>query len=194
VSFTVVSIDRTTLPAALLVLAKGQSRITNALEDDYVTELIAQAIDDTERASNATIFERVLQATNDLLALQSLAWWGFPFEYCAAFVRVALPFNNVQSVTATDADSLDVSAGYVVIQADPGGVSAAYLQAPTQAPGATPIAFEFVAGLPDVAKIAPSLRRAILRRFSALYENREATLTLAAPLEPGEAMVWRPDV
>jgi hypothetical protein len=178
----------------MLTLAKAQSRVTHARDDAYITELLGQSIDDVERTANATVFDRTITQTADWLAP---AYWigGAPASCIPGWISAPLPFNNVRTLTAVDADGVDVSDAYVVRQADPGGVAPAYLEGPiVAAPAAAGVVLTFAAGMVDPTKIAPALRRMILRRCAALYENREAPLTLAEPMDDGAPLVWRPSV
>jgi uncharacterized phiE125 gp8 family phage protein len=182
------SIDRTTLPAAFLPLAKSQSRIEHDRDDALVTEHLAQAIDDVERLTNACIFERETELEGDQLGDPVLAW-ATP----VARTWLALPFNNVSALVVTDAIGVDVSTSYRIKQRDLGGVGTAWLQGPDVAPAA-PILFAFTAGMGTIDEIAPALRRLILRRAAALYEFREAALPLTADDLAREPALWRPDL
>jgi len=193
-SYTVESIDRTALPAAFLPLAKSQSRIPHDRDDAFLTEQIAQAIDDIERQTNSTFFERIIVLDP---ALAWAPWWSSDLAGVALpsdCVLVNLPFNNVTALVVLDTDGLDISANYEVAQTDPGGVGACALVAPATAPAPAANRFTFTAGCPDLDAMSPSVRRAILRRTAALYENREAPEGLAEPMEPGAPLLWRPDV
>jgi hypothetical protein len=187
-----VTIDRTTLPEALVALAKSQSRITTTLDDAYVTELLGQAIDDVERLANSNLFDATYTATVDPQIW--CPWWcpapGFTWN-TADQVAVTLPVNNVRSFTAVDADSNDLSASYSITQTEPGGVGRTLLWGPLPQAGASTITFTFTCGVTDPADLVPSVRRGILRRFAALYENREAPLDITDPDSVG---LWRPAV
>lgn len=188
-SYTVTAIDRTALATALLNLAKAQMRVIFTRDDAYITDLLAQAIDDIERQANTTLFERTIELVPE--GCWTPWWqadWPAPPSDSAYF---ALPFTNVSELVVTDATGADVSAGYAVQQVDPGGASAAVLVTPIPFPG-TGTLFVFTAGVSDPTLLAPSVRRAILRRCAALYENREAPLTIAEPLDAGDPLVWRP--
>jgi hypothetical protein len=188
----VISIDRAGLPDALLDLAKSQSRVQHTRDDAYFTELLGQAIDDVERAGNTTLFERVI-----VLGVEDVTppWW---LTRCATWnteaQHLALPFNNVTQLVVLASDGItDVSSEYDYTQTDLGGVGTTLLVLPTTAPVAGTI-FTFTAGFTDPDKLAPSVRRAILRRCAALYENREAPLAIDDPTEAGAPLLWRPDV
>lgn len=183
------TIDRATLPPLFLDLAKSQARIVTSDDDALITEQLAQAIDDVERLTNATIFERTFELTSDDLASSPLWAWATP----ASPNWISLSFNNVSAFVATDADSVDVSDQYRLRQRDPGGVGTSYLQGPATMPAA-PITFAVTAGMKTLDTIAPALRRVILRRFAALYEYREAALPLTVNDLTGEPSLWRPDL
>ena len=187
-------IDRDTLPAALLVLAKAQSRVTHTRDDAYLLELVGQSIDDIERQTNATIFDRTLSA---LAGAFVPGYWSGPYPAGAVpgTLYTKLPFNNVRTLTATDEDDTDLSLLYQVLSTDPGGVGTAVLVGPVwDAATAAGVVLAFEVGMTDPASIAPALRRAILRRCAALYENREAPLTLTEPDDATAPLLWRPAV
>jgi uncharacterized phiE125 gp8 family phage protein len=183
------TIDRTTLPAALVPLAKAQAKVEHARDDVLIAEHLAQAIDDVERVTNATLFERTI--TTD--AVDLVGWPLYAWATPGSGNWIGLPFNNVSAFVATDADGLDVSSGYRVRQADIGGVGTAWLQGPTTV-ATPPITFAITAGLKTPDAIAPALRRLILRRAAALYEYREAALPLSADDLADEPALWRPDL
>lgn len=184
-----VAVNRDALPALFLPLAKSQARIDHDRDDALVTEHLAQAIDDVERLTNATIFERTIGATSWEVAGAPLWAWAVP----GSPNWISLTFNNVITFGAIDAAGVDVTTLYTLRQADPGGVGTAWLQGPA-APPAQPVSFIIVAGARDLDGIAPALRRLILRRAAALYEYREAALPLSADDLTGEPALWRPDV
>jgi hypothetical protein len=184
------TITRDVLPSLFLPLAKSQAHVDHDDDDAYLTELVAQAIDDVERITNATIFERTITAASTEVAVAALWSWAVP----GSANWISLPFNNVRDFAATDADLVDVSAAYTLRQVDPGGVGTAWLQGAAAAPAALPITFDIVAGMHALEEIAPALRRLILRRTAALYEYREAALPLSADDLNGEPALWRPDL
>lgn len=183
------TIDRTTLPAAFLELAKAQARVTHAEDDALITEQLAQAIDDVERLTNATIFERQMTLTPPELGLDLLAW-----AVSGSGNWISLPFNNVSALEVLDGAGTDISAAYTIKQRDPGGTGTTWLQGPATAPTPAPATFTFTAGMKTTGGIAPALRRLILRRAAALYEFRESALPLTADDLAGEPGLWRPDV
>lgn len=183
------TIDRQALPAALLALAKAQARVDHDRDDLLLTEQLAQAIDDVERLTNATLFERVLSVDSRDLVTPPLWSWALS----GSGNWIGLPFNNVTALVATDADGLDVSAGYRIRQADLGGVGTAWLQGPSVV-ATLPVVFTITAGLATPDAIAPALRRLILRRTAALYEYREAALPLSDSDLASEPSLWRPDL
>jgi hypothetical protein len=188
----VVTVDRAGLPDGLLDLAKSQSRVQHARDDAYLTELLGQAIDDVERSANTTLFERVI-----VLGVEDVTppWWRTDCAPCAPDAQhLALPFNNVTQLEVLAPDLVtDISADYAVTQTDLGGVGTAILVLPVTAP-ATGTVFTFTAGFTDPTKLSPSVRRAVLRRCAALYENREAPLAIDEALEAGAPLLWRPDL
>jgi uncharacterized phiE125 gp8 family phage protein len=188
------NLDRDTLPPLMLDTAKAQSRIDHARDDALVTEYLAQAIDDVERLTNATLFQRTITLDTDEVWPALPAWaWGL---MASDVIRIALPFNNVSDLIATGTDSegnpVDVTASFSLAQVEPGGVGTAFLVGPTDATSWTGVTFQFTAGLADPNAIAPSVRRVIYRRAAALYEYREAALPLTAAEAGGDPGVWRP--
>lgn len=182
-------IDRATLPALLLPLAKSQARIEHDRDDALVTEFVAQAIDDVERITNATLFARTIVSTSPEVAGAPLWAWAVP----GSPNWISLSFNNVQRFVALDANGVDITADYTVRQADPGGVGTCWLQGPAAQPP-QPVQFAILAGAETIDEIAPALRRLILRRAAALYEYREAALPLSSDDLASEPALWRPDL
>lgn len=189
----IITIDRATLAAELLDVAKANSRVEHTRDDDLISSMIAQAIDDIQRLANVYLFDTEAEWTGAELARRCRYSPDTGFAYPVG-MRVALPFNNVQSVEATDAEGTDVSASFSIEQGEPGGNSQAYLIGPNVYAGPWPgLLFLFRYGVESETELAPSVKAAILRRTSAYYENREANLTLALNEAPGEFLsIWRP--
>lgn len=191
----IISIDRTTLAADLLAVAKSNSRVEHDRDDALIETMIAQAIDDIQRLANVYLFDTEAEWTGaELSRLRS-----FCVATASAYpnaMRVSLPFNNVASVEVTDADGVDQSAAFEIEQGEPGGNSQSYLIGPTLNVGPWPgLVFSFRYGVAAADEIAPSVKAAVIRRTSAYYENREATLALSLNEAPGEFLsIWRPTV
>src|SRR6185295_5269520 len=186
--YVVESIDRDMLAAELLPLAKSHSRVEFDRDDAYITELLSQAIDDVERATNATLFERVITGT---LAPPTWPWPEIGY-LSPTEAGVRLPFNNVQALTVLDAGGVDISSLYRVVQDDPGGVGTTVLMAPY--PITSGGEFNILAGVHAATDLAPSIKRLVLRRCAALYENREAPLDIDESSGASGVLIWRPEV
>jgi Phage gp6-like head-tail connector protein len=186
------SVDRTSLPAALLDLAKSHLRVRHTRDDALILQYLAQAIEQVERrcSINLNPASVIIVPAEDCCTP-----WSAP-----PVMRWRLPVNNVQTFTLLDADGVDHANDYGVEQADLNGAHAAYLVgSPFGAPDWT---FEATVGVlyapPHIppfepTDLAPAVLAAVLRLTGAYYENREAFGALTADDFLGElAAVWSP--
>jgi hypothetical protein len=189
-----VSVDRLTLPAAMLATAKEHLRVRHDRDDGLITQHLAMAISAVERRCNINVNPAVYALDAPALALAPLRPSTALLWPCAASPRYALPVNNVVGFTLLDADGVDQSAGYAIEQADLGGSAAAYLV------GAYPLAaiggvLTLDVGMDAPEQIDPAVAAAILRLTGGYYENRESPSAVVVDDFLGElAAVWRPCV
>lgn len=166
-SFKTSGVDRATLPAALLPVAKVQCRVDFTDDDALLTDLLARSIDLYERKTGLSIFKR------------DFAWGPDSFDVVTED-GVLCPVQPLGVLTVKDSTDTDVSADYVLAgnQID-GQASGLYLQ-PVAASGTMPdgLAITAEAGYTDATKIAPGTLDAIMRIVAHLYANRESVSEL----------------
>ena len=130
------TVDRTTLPQAMLDTAKAHLRVTHTRDDSLIAAYLAQAIDTVERQSNINVNPATF-------ALQPPNAYPCPcVPYSSAgqppgTARLPLPVNNVSAFTLVDGDGADQAASYSIEQADLGGSATSYLVGPA-IPATTP--------------------------------------------------------
>jgi hypothetical protein len=158
--------DWTTLPTALLPLAKAQLHITFTDDDAQITRQIASAISYFEKFNGLQIFGAAV-AWSPIL---ELGWSAYP-----------TPVQPVRSFTVL-VDTVDVSTEYELRQRS--AVEPVYLVKldGTAFPAAAVITLQ--AGYDDASKIDPSIVDVILRVTAALYENRESISATAIDQVP----------
>jgi uncharacterized phiE125 gp8 family phage protein len=179
-------IDRSTLPDALLPLAKEHLRVRFTRDDGLITSLVSDAIDAVERRCSLNLFRATYALRLDACRQQ---------YRCDAtdLMRYELPVNNVVAVTVTDGAAVDWSTFYEIEQADFGGAGAAWIVGPSMS-GAGWMA-EVDCGVDDPDDLAPAVRVAVLRLAAAYYEARESFVTVVDTDYLGELLsIWRPSV
>jgi uncharacterized phiE125 gp8 family phage protein len=180
-----ISVDRTTLPAALLAIAKEHLRVRHTRDDLLITQYIAQAIDAVERRCSINLNPAVYAL--DPCTLDA-AW---PCITRSGAARLLLPVNNVQSFTLEDADNADQSVGYTIEQADMGGAFSAYLVGPPISGSGWALALNV--GVDTLEVLSPAVTAAVLRLTGGYYENRESPSAVVADDFLSELVaVWRP--
>ena len=163
-------LDRITLPAMLLPLARAHLRVDGNYDDAYITDAIKRAINWFERVTNVSV--------------NPVTWTWTPAEknFCNGLAQV--PVSPVNSFTV-DADG-DISAGYTVTAMSTHGVGL-YVMAGEFADG---MAVAIPSGYADADELDPGITDAILRYTSHLYENREILVIGTEAQSPG----WMTDV
>jgi hypothetical protein len=188
------TVDRTTLPTALLDLAKSHLRVRHTRDDTLIGVYIGQAIDEVERRCNINLNPAVFEI--DVYALPCCAFpLTLPCVGWPAVARLALPVNNVHAFTLTDPDGVDQSDAYVIEQADLGGSAGAYLVGPAlaTAPPAAAWTMTTDVGVDTADAISPAVLAVVLRLVGGYYENRESPSAVVVDDFQGElAAVWRP--
>jgi len=180
------TIDRTTLPTALLPLAKEHARVRHARDDALLTSLVADAIDVVERRCSINVFAATYSLRLDACR-QETASDG------SGLTRYAFPVNNVNTATVSDGAAVDQSAAYTVEQADYGGAGEAWMVGPAISGTGWTAVVEV--GMDDPDDLAPAVRVAILRLTAAFYEARESFVPVYEPDYLGDlGVIWRPTV
>jgi hypothetical protein len=180
-----VSVDRLTLPTAMLATAKEHLRVRHDRDDALITQYLAMAISAVERRCNINVNPAVYALDAATLASGVCAGWP-------AVARYALPVNNVVAFTLEDADGVDQAVPYAIEQADLGGSATAYLVGP---PSLAAWAMTLDVGVDAPEAIDPAVAAAVLRLTGGYYENRESPSAVVVDDFLGElAAVWRPCV
>lgn len=184
-----------TAPAAYPVTtaeAKAHMRIEalNTDHDAYIDLLIAEAVEEAETITK----RRFITQT----------WYGYLDEWPAGD-RIALPFGQLQSVTAityrdTDEDESTFSSDdYIAtITADPGYIVLGDGKSwPTDSLSPSlPICIEFVCGYGDAGSAVPDgIKHAIKMRIADRFEHREnyvvgGGITVTTDLKIFERTLW----
>jgi uncharacterized phiE125 gp8 family phage protein len=173
-SITATGLDRATLPAALLPLAKSHLRIDGTYDDTYITDAIARAI---------SWFERVTQ-----ISVNKVTWKWSPSA--AAFCNGAapVPVSPVNSFTVADGavPPADLSASYKIATMSTNGIGL-YSLVGAFADG---MVVSIPSGYAALTDLDPGITDALLRYTAHLYENREILVPGADVQTPG----WMSDV
>jgi hypothetical protein len=164
------SIDRTTLPAALLPLAKQQMRVTFTDDDSLITFKLQHAIDLFERLTGYAVYRA------------SWTWapgtdeWIKPETAPADLTGSSwapVPVMRTTAFAVKDSSNVDVSASFAVSGlGSVDSIAPQYAYPKVTGATAAPI-FTLTAGFVDQATIAPSIVDIIIRIAAWLYEYRE---------------------
>jgi hypothetical protein len=166
---SITSIDRTTLPEALLPLAKAHMRVTFTDDDEVITKYLQFAISYFEQFSGWRVFGA------------DVAW--SPVNSTTAS-RYQCPVQPVSDFTVMSA-AVDVSSQYALEMGDP--AAPVFLVHSDGTPFPSDAAVALVAGYEDPDDIEPNALGNILRIASTLYEHRESTTTLSVDQMPSWA-------
>ena len=148
--------DYTTLPTALLPLAKQHFRVSFNTDDDIIKQHIAWAISHCEKFWAIQIFGAEVDWTPTITAT---AWaYQCPVQPVSGFVVMS--------------DGGDVSSEYALKQGDP--VEPVYLVHSDKTPFPADAEITLTAGFTDPAKIDPAALGGILRVAAKFYEYRES--------------------
>jgi uncharacterized phiE125 gp8 family phage protein len=184
-------VDRSSLPAALLDLAKQHLRVRHSRDDLLIQTYVGQAIDAIERRCSIN-----LNPADFELEVHHLD--AMPCEALPEHMQLALPVNNVRTFTLTDGDGVDQSVSYAIEQSDLGGSGQAWLVGPPITEDdwlmTAAVGIEVATGSPPPAPdIAPAVLAAVLRMTGGYYENRESSAALAVDDYLNELIpIWRP--
>lgn len=183
-----ITVDTSTLPAALLEPVKEHLRVRHTRDDALITGFIAAALGLLERKCNVSLFAASYLATADeLRGGVALPWPKQP--------AYTLPLNNVHTVTVTDdaEPPVDQSDNFSVWNPDFGGSGSSWLVGVAGLRITPGWQLALDVGLEDVKDLAPDFLALVGRATGALYENREASVTLWADSWEAElAALWRP--
>ena len=180
-SHSITSIDRTTLPEALLPLAKAHMRVTFTDDDEVITKYLQFAIAYFEQFSGWRVFGADVA-------------WSPVSSASAAASCYRCPVQPVESFTVMSA-AVDVSSQYALEKGDP--VAPVFLVHSDGTPFPGDAAVSLVAGYTDPDEIEPNALGDMLRITGTLYEHRESVTTLSIDQMPGWANdmitgVWIP--
>lgn len=153
-SVKVTEIDWQTLPEALLATVKSHLRVEFNRDDEYITKMIARAINLYEQFSGRSIVARTVE------------WTPSPLPYVQQ-----VPFQPLGEWTATAPDGTVTTADYVVY--DNGGAVLIGSAAVPPVKFGEGVTFEMVTGYTEADDIPPGALDIILRISAGLYETRE---------------------
>ena len=173
--------DVTTLPVALLPLAKQHSRIDTTADDALVTSICARAVARFEAVNGIS------------LNPSTWLWKPVSLEFCNGQARV--PREPVKAFTVRDAAAVDISSSYSMIAAGGYGAPILYLVGAWLDGMTVSLETGFVAGLGD--PLPPGVLDVVLRNAAHLYEHREILIPdreFIAPDLQIDATWWVPRI
>jgi uncharacterized phiE125 gp8 family phage protein len=166
------AVDYTTLPAALLPLAKQHLRVDFSDDDTSITAYIKHAISRFERYSGWRVFG------------SPVVWTPYVPSGAAS---LACPVQPVSSFTASYAET-DVTADYQLdAQSSTGPLLLSRKDGTAIPPG---IILDLAAGYADAAKLDPAAENIVLLITGSLYEYRESVSAASPDLMP----MWMSDL
>jgi uncharacterized phiE125 gp8 family phage protein len=165
-SYKVSNRDTTTLPTALLPVAKTHMRVDFTDDDVLITSLIARAIGLYERKTALSLFDANFEWTPD--DFDNVTDQG-----------VLCPVQPLTQFTVADSESTDVTASYRLAGNQNGEAAGLYLQ-PVDATATIPdgLTCSAVSGYTDATELPPATLDSILRITAHLYANRESVSDL----------------
>lgn len=190
------SIDRTTLPAALLVLAKAHMRIDFADDDALITQKLAASIDLFERLTGYGVFAADWEWSPS--ASDAVPPGGALAEGCNRCAGAAgllgsgpyavVPVMRVSGFTATNDADDDIAASYALLgDENPDTVSRQYFAQVATVEGEATITLS--TGFAAIDDLAPGILDVVLRICAWLYEFREMGLMAGIDDVP-QANTW----
>jgi len=152
----ITGVDRATLPANMLSIAKTHLRVTFADDDDYIRLCLSRAIDLFERHAGWFVFTRTIE-------------WSPSVD---GSVRLSIPVQPIDGMTVLDSGGVDVSADY---RAFPDHEALRwYFERLDKAALPAGLKVTLVAGFADLTNLPPSVTDITLRLTAYFYENRES--------------------
>ena len=162
-SYVKLLLDTTTLPTALLPIAKEQLNVDFVDDDPKITRFIAWAIGYLEVDSGLKVFK------------EQLDWWPtVPSSW--AYACMQCPVQPVSSFIAMSGVT-NVSADYELrVSIDP--LLPVYLCRKDGTPFQADLQINLTVGIEDPADLPPIMEAYIIRVAATLYENRELITSL----------------
>lgn len=174
------SIDRTTLPAAMLNDVKAQMRVEHNRDDALITKHIARAIDYVERYCDICIFE---------------AQYMLRIQHSVSETTNLLPVAPIIGINVKTGTT-DVTTNYTLTgYTTTGEIGGQYIEGKLNVNQVINIQ----AGYKTVADMPPVLDDVISRHAAHLYEQRESLM--ASNIRPSadvmhilNSLMWRPRI
>lgn len=168
------SIDRDTLSAALLPLAKSQMRVDFTRDDAYITSICSRAVDFFEKITELSVFPAEYDWTLTDLPIVLPSWNRYAGSSPQTGWKV--PVQPISAWVATDAADDDVTADFTLWGQTTGDTFQQVFLGYTGTALAGQAYFgdftiSLQTGYDDLPP--PSMQDAILRMAAWLYENRE---------------------
>jgi uncharacterized phiE125 gp8 family phage protein len=150
------SIDRTTLPQAMLSLAKQQMRVDHDEDDQIIVHKLAHAINLVELVTSFSVSKAVWTWTPGVLNGES----------------EQIPVMRVSSWTAKDGNGVDITSSYALEgDINPDSIALQYLTGPTGSTVEPTVTLN--TGFATLNDMPPAMLDVILRIAAYLYEWRE---------------------
>ena len=180
-----ITVDRTTLPAALLIEAKEHMRVRHARDDSLISTYLGMAIAAVERRCNIRLNPATYEIDGFELRLESCSHAENRFAY-------RLPVNNVQAITdLIQSGGPDQAAQYTVTQSDAGGSGNSFITGPSLYGNGWTLKAEV--GIDDPLELDPAVMSCLYRIAGAYYESRESNAPVFVDDFTSELVsVWRP--
>jgi hypothetical protein len=180
-----ITVDRTTLPAALLLQAKEHMRVRHDRDDTLIATYLSMGIAAVERRANINLNPTEFEIDGYELRLDSC-------NHAANAYRYRLPVNNAYELTAIAQDGgADVAASYTISQSDAGGSGNSYINGPTLYGNGWKLTVEV--GIVDPLELDPAVLSCLYRIAGAYYEARETNAAVFVDDFTSELVsVWRP--
>lgn len=161
-ALALVSVDRVTLPQAMLTLAKLQMRVTFDDDDQLIVHKLAHAINLFETLTQFAVSKAIYTWTPG--AMTPLSSDGLPTD------SGLIPVMRVSSFTAKDAANVDVTT-QLALYGDtlPHSIAPQYLTGPSTI---TPTV-SLTVGYAQLADVPPMIIDIVMRIAAYLYEWRE---------------------
>jgi uncharacterized phiE125 gp8 family phage protein len=151
----IIGVDRATLPANMLSIAKSHLRVTFDDDDEYIRLCLSRAIDLFERHAGWFVFTRTVE-------------WTPP----NGKVLLPTPVQPIDGMTALDSLGSDVTAQYRIYANHE--TLRWYFERLDKAAIPAGLKVTLIAGFASMANLPPSVTDITLRLTAYFYENRES--------------------
>jgi hypothetical protein len=180
-----ISVDRTTLPAALLPEAKEHMRVRHVRDDTLIATYLSMAIAAVERRGNINLNPATYEIDGFELRLDDC-------NHAAGAFRYRLPVNNVSAISdLIQSGGTDQAGQYTVTQSDAGGSGNSYITGPSLYGYGWTLKAEV--GIDDPLELDPAVLSCLYRIAAAYYEARESNAPVFVDDFTSELLqVWRP--